>query len=117
MFLLSRRRPAGLLDRRRGPCAARGRGTMEHRRRTVPRWQRIAAVAGVGVLVLAGVTTWLTWAHAGSPGAAVPPGAARAFTFVNAVQQTIWLAAYQQTPQPALATTGWVLPAGQSLTV
>jgi hypothetical protein len=38
-------------------------------------------------------------------------------TFVNAVSQTVWVAAGQQTPQPALSTTGWVLPPGQSLTI
>jgi hypothetical protein len=38
-------------------------------------------------------------------------------TFVNAVQQTIWVAAAEQTATPALATTGWVLPAGRSLTI
>ena len=47
----------------------------------------------------------------------VPAGAARQVTFLNAVSQTIWVAGWQQTPQPALPVTGWVLPAGQSLTI
>jgi Thaumatin family len=55
-------------------------------------------------------------AHSTTPGA-VPPGGARQVTFVNAVNQTIWVAAWQQTPQPALPVTGWVLPAGQNLTI
>ncbi len=38
-------------------------------------------------------------------------------TFVNAVHQTIWVAGWQQTAKPALTTTGWVLPAGHSLTI
>jgi Thaumatin family len=41
----------------------------------------------------------------------------RQVTFVNAVSQTIWLAAAQQTAQPALPTTGWVLPPGQHVTI
>ena len=47
----------------------------------------------------------------------VPAGGARQVTFVNAVDQTIWVAGWQQTPQPALPVTGWVLPAGQSLSI
>ena len=37
-------------------------------------------------------------------------------TFVNKMSQTIWVAA---APNPAtpLAATGWVLPAGQSVTI
>jgi hypothetical protein len=38
-------------------------------------------------------------------------------TFVNDVAQTVWVGAGQQTAQPALATTGWVLKPGQSLTI
>ncbi|TDT98695.1 thaumatin family protein [Streptomyces sp. 846.5] len=41
----------------------------------------------------------------------------RNVTFVNAVAQTVWVAAGQQTAQPALTTTGWVLKPGQSLTI
>jgi Thaumatin family len=53
-----------------------------------------------------------------SHGAAAPaPAGSRTFTFVNRVDQTIWLGAGEQTAKPALATTGWVLPAGQSLSV
>ncbi|HEV3172292.1 MAG TPA: thaumatin family protein [Actinocrinis sp.] len=51
------------------------------------------------------------------PKAVTAPAGFRAVTFVNAVQQTIWVGAGEQTPQPALGTTGWVLPAGQSLTI
>jgi hypothetical protein len=52
-----------------------------------------------------------------TPGVRVPPAGSRSLTFVNALQQTVWVAAGEQTPQPALATTGWVLPAGQSLSI
>lgn len=45
------------------------------------------------------------------------PAGSRTFTFVNDVDQTIWLAGWQQTPTPALTTSGWVLPARQSVTV
>jgi hypothetical protein len=45
------------------------------------------------------------------------PAGSRAFTFVNKQHQTIWLAGWQQTAQPALTTSGWVLPAGQQVTV
>jgi hypothetical protein len=57
--------------------------------------------------------------QAGPPSAkaASAPAGFRAVTFVNNVQQTIWVGAGEQTPQPALATTGWMLPAGQSLTI
>jgi hypothetical protein len=41
----------------------------------------------------------------------------RVVTFVNHVRQTIWVAAGQQTPQPALRTTGWVLAPGRSLSI
>jgi Thaumatin family len=41
----------------------------------------------------------------------------RRFTFVNKTAHTIWLAGWQQTPKPALTTSGWVLPAGNTLTV
>lgn len=49
-------------------------------------------------------------------GAAVHTGH-RQVTFVNAVSQTIWVAAGEQTPQPALPVKGWVLPAGHTLTI
>ena len=52
-----------------------------------------------------------------SPKPTVKPGGSRTVTFVNAVHQTIWVAGWQQTAKPALTTTGWVLPAGQSLTI
>lgn len=41
----------------------------------------------------------------------------RVFTFVNRVRQTIWLASGEQTAEPALGTTGWVLHPGQTLSV
>ena len=61
-------------------------------------------------------------ATAGHSRAAAPPATAaaeghRTVTFVNAVQQTIWVAAGQQTAQPALSTTGWVLSPGRRLTI
>lgn len=46
-----------------------------------------------------------------------PKAGTRVFTFVNAVGQTIWLASGEQTAQPALTTTGWVLRPGQTLSV
>jgi Thaumatin family len=55
-----------------------------------------------------------------TPAASVPPpsGAAgqRLVTFVNTLQQTIWVAAAPSASSP-LAATGWVLPAGQSVTI
>ena len=58
-------------------------------------------------------------ATAPASAASAPAAAAghRNVTFVNAVAQTVWVAAGQQTAQPALTTTGWVLKPGQSLTV
>lgn len=41
----------------------------------------------------------------------------RQVTFVNNVNQTVWVASGEQTRQPALPVSGWVLPAGQSVTV
>ena len=56
-----------------------------------------------------------------APAASEPPpsgaaGSRRLVTFVNQMSQTIWVAA---APNPAtpLAATGWVLPAGQSVTI
>jgi len=48
----------------------------------------------------------------------LPSGAAgqRLVTFVNRLQQTIWVAAAPSATSP-LAATGWVLPAGQSVTI
>jgi hypothetical protein len=56
-----------------------------------------------------------TTAHSG--GTVKAPAGSRTFTFVNKQHQTIWLAGWQQTAQPALTTSGWVLPAGGSVTV
>jgi len=50
------------------------------------------------------------------PDAAAVASGKRLVTFVNKVSQTIWVAAAQNPAHP-LATTGWVLPAGQSLTI
>jgi hypothetical protein len=54
------------------------------------------------------------------PAASVPPptGAAgqRLVTFVNKMSQTIWVAAAPSATSP-LTATGWVLPAGQSVTI
>jgi hypothetical protein len=49
--------------------------------------------------------------------AAVKATGHRQVTFVNDERQTIWVAAAQQTAQPALPVTGWVLKAGHSLTI
>jgi hypothetical protein len=51
------------------------------------------------------------------PGAAgQPAGDQRLVTFVNDMSQTIWVAAAPNASTP-LAATGWVLPAGQSVTI
>ena len=50
------------------------------------------------------------------PAAAAVASGKRLVTFVNKVSQTIWVAAAQNPAHP-LVTTGWVLPAGQSLTI
>jgi hypothetical protein len=46
----------------------------------------------------------------------VAPAGSRVVTFVNRVAQTIWVAASPDPSHP-LAATGWVLPAGQSVSV
>jgi hypothetical protein len=55
-----------------------------------------------------------------APAASEPPpsGAvgSRLVTFVNRMQQTIWVAASPD-PSAPLAATGWVLPAGQTVTI
>jgi thaumatin family protein len=58
---------------------------------------------------------------AAPPSSAAPPAQAaasgsRLVTFVNKVSQTIWVAASPDAGHP-LAATGWVLPAGQSVTI
>ena len=53
----------------------------------------------------------------GSAATLAPAAGSRVFTFVNHVQQTLWLAAGEQTAQPALKTTGWVLAPGRTLSV
>ena len=45
-----------------------------------------------------------------------PSGDQRLVTFVNAMSQTIWVAAAPSATSP-LSATGWVLPAGQSVTI
>ena len=100
--------------------------------RWVRRW-RPAAMAGALMTVLAvtacagpgtGTTevAALAAASAQAPAAPVPPpsGAAgsktRLVTFVNKTRQTIWVAAAPN-PSTPLAATGWVLPAGHSVTI
>ena len=61
-------------------------------------------------------TTTTTRTTSTSSQLTVPEGS-REVTFVNDVDQTIWVAGAEQTAQPALTTTGWVLPAGQSLNI
>jgi hypothetical protein len=56
-----------------------------------------------------------------APAASEPPpsgaaGSRRLVTFVNRMSQTIWVAAAPN-PSTPLAATGWVLPAGQSVTI
>lgn len=60
-----------------------------------------------------------TRVHTAAPSAKKlqPQPGTRVFTFVNDVSQTIWLASGEQTAQPALTTTGWILRPGQTLSV
>ena len=51
-----------------------------------------------------------------SVAAGQPSGDQRLVTFVNHMSQTIWVAAAPNASTP-LAATGWVLPAGQSVTI
>jgi hypothetical protein len=53
---------------------------------------------------------------AGQSSAAQPSGKQRLVTFVNRMSQTIWVAAAPSASTP-LAATGWMLPAGQSVTI
>jgi hypothetical protein len=55
-------------------------------------------------------------AVAGQPAGGQPAGDQRLVTFVNRMSQTIWVAAAPSASTP-LAATGWVLPAGQSVTI
>ena len=60
-------------------------------------------------------------ASSSAPAASEPPpsgaaGSRRLVTFVNKMSQTIWVAAAPNAATP-LAATGWVLPAGQSVTI
>jgi thaumatin family protein len=50
------------------------------------------------------------------PAAVAVASGKRLVTFVNKVSQTIWVAAAQNSGHP-MTTAGWVLPAGQSLTI
>ncbi|HWG11637.1 MAG TPA: thaumatin family protein [Streptosporangiaceae bacterium] len=50
------------------------------------------------------------------PAAVVAPAGSRVVTFVNRVAKTIWVAASPDAAHP-LAATGWVLPAGQSVSI
>jgi hypothetical protein len=52
----------------------------------------------------------------GTPTTGQPAGDRRLVTFVNQMSQTIWVAAAPNASTP-LAATGWVLPAGQSITI
>jgi hypothetical protein len=54
---------------------------------------------------------------AGSAKQPVRSGNDRKVTFVNKTSQKIWVAGWQQTAKPALSRSGWVLPAGRSLTI
>ena len=62
-------------------------------------------------------TTAARATSASAPSQISVPEGSREVTFVNDVDQTIWVAGGEQTAQPALTTTGWVLPAGQSLSI
>ena len=82
-----------------------------------------ASLAGATALQTASRPTLARVASSKSPSAPAvseppPSGAAgsRLVTFVNRMQQTIWVAASPDPGQP-LAATGWVLPAGQTVTI
>ena len=92
---------------------------------------RVTATAPAGAIASAGATALQTAsrptlarvASSKSPSAPAvseppPSGAAgsRLVTFANRMQQTIWVAASPDPGQP-LAATGWVLPAGQTVTI
>jgi hypothetical protein len=53
---------------------------------------------------------------AGQSGSDQPSGDQRQVTFVNDMSETIWVAAAPSATSP-LSATGWVLPAGQSVTI
>jgi hypothetical protein len=55
-----------------------------------------------------------------SLGVASPANAAshsREVTFVNTLDETVWMAGWQQSAKPALKKTGWVLHSGETLTI
>jgi len=69
----------------------------------------------------AGASASSTTSASSAPAASEPPpsgaaGSRRLVTFVNKMSQTIWVAAAPNAATP-LAATGWVLPAGQSVTI
>jgi Thaumatin family len=95
----------------------------------------VAATSAPGVTLTPGPTTTRASARSASPTRARPTrtsqpptpsapsspapsatGTARLVTFRNNVDQTIWVAASPDATAP-LAATGWVLPAGQSVTI
>jgi hypothetical protein len=95
----------------------------------------VAATSAPGVTLTPGPTTTRASARSASPTRATPTrtsqpptpsapsspapsatGTARLVTFRNNVDQTIWVAASPDATAP-LAATGWVLPAGQSVTI
>ena len=75
--------------------------------------RRLARVRRVAVaLIVVIVTSVAVISSAGA--ASSPPTPARAVTFVNNTRQPIWVAA---TPGSVTGQTGWVVTAGQSVTV
>jgi hypothetical protein len=76
-----------------------------------------SASMAVSASAAASASAVRTSASSTPPKVVAAAAGSRTVTFVNDVQQTVWVGAGEQTPQPALKTTGWVLGAGQSLTI
>jgi Thaumatin family len=106
-----------------GPAAAAPSATSRpssHPHKTTATPSRASSVMPARTGPVAGGT--LTPTAPAAPGpppsgvAGQPTGDQRRVTFVNQMAQTIWVAAAPNANTP-LAATGWVLPAGQSVTI
>jgi Thaumatin family len=91
-------------------------------------WATLLRSKSLVVLALLAVLAagWSPGVAGAAPGAktkapvtvtAANPARTRTVTFVNELDQTIWVAGWQETPEPALARSGWVLPAGKTLSI
>ena len=74
------------------------------------------AARGSSAATVAAAAAPRSSAAAGQASGGQPAGGQRLVTFVNDMRQTIWVAAAPSANTP-LAATGWVLPAGQSVTI